>query len=383
MADVEVYVRGPVRATAGLLASWSSLTLVQRRNDVGRWTLTLPLADEAILAPGTGVVIRRDGTTLASGWRWPHYSVAVRGAEREWTVSGWDDTVILADTLCWPRPQSAIGSQVDRDNIATGAASTRVRTMFQRNVVDRLVVPGANQGTDPVVGPSGTSRARFRQLLELAQEACGTAVNFRVVQRDSDNALALEFREPEDLRLAVQFSPDVGTVHGWELSDAGPEVTRVIVGAGGEDVDRLFRQRTSTDLGLAGSRESDWQHVRRIEEFHDARGLDPAEPSTPDEADAQADEELLRGRARQSFNLTVSDVPGQRYGVDYLVGDLVRAYAEDVPVDDLVEQVEVTWDADGGERTTVWVGPVDDPDEADARRERSLRRRIRQLETAL
>jgi hypothetical protein len=156
----------------------------------------------------------------------------------------------------------------------------------------------------------------------------------------------------------------------------------VIIGCGDIDEGRIFRQRDSSQAGLVGSRESDWGGVRKIEQFIDARDLKPGEPTLATEADQRGDDYLVEGRRRQSLYVDASDTVGQRYGVEYGIGDLVRAYPiPDLHIDDLVEQVEITWDSNGGERAKVWIGPVEDPIERDARRERDMRARIRRLET--
>lgn len=388
--SVELYARQSDRSTGGLLTSWSQLSLIQRRNDVGRWLLTLHSADDAaLLGQGSGLVIRRDGEVLDSGWRWPKYDITATGADVRWLIGGDTDTVIMQDTLCWPQPTQPIGSQTDRDFVTAlnVPASNRVRTFFLANTVNRLAVPGAAVEPPAHLGPQGRSRARFRELLDLAQEICGQDVNFQVRHRASDRALVLTFWEPEDKRLDIQFSPEVGTVHAWTFADAGPESTRVIIGCGDEEEGRVFRQRTASQAGLVGSRESDWGNVRRRETFLDARDLKPddEEVDLENEARNRGDAELTDKRRRQSFSVDVTDLPDeQTFGTHFGVGDLVRAYAvPGVPVDDLIEQVEWTVDADGGERTKVWIGPVDDPQERNARRERDMRRMIKNLETRL
>lgn len=386
--SVQLYARGSDRRTLGLLTSWSQLSLIQRRIDEGRWVLTLhDGADAELLSAGRGLIIRRDGATVDSGWRWPEYKVAATGAEQEWQIAGDTDMAVMADTNCWPTPGNAITSQPDRDFIVLGTASQRIRTLFQRNVVEsnasRPGVPGMNAGASVSIGPQGTSRARFTNLLELAQQAAGTDLNFVVRQRDSDRAIALEQWTPPDRRLDIQFSPDVGTVHSWEYSDVGPEATRVVIGCGDEESGRVFRQRTSAQAGLVGSRESDWGNVRRREAFVDASDLRPGDPDVDleNEARERGDAHLVDSRRRQSFAMEVSDLPDQQFGVHFRVGDLVRAYAvPGVPIDDLIEQVEWTVDAEGGERAKVWIGPVNDPEERDALRERDMRRLIKNLE---
>lgn len=377
-ADLEIYVRDSTRNTISLHTRWSQLTLVQRRNDVGRWTVTVSdSSDAGDLTAGRGIIIRRGGTTLASGWL-DSRGITRTGAATEFTLSGWDDTIYLTDTLCWPKPSAAVTAQTDAHHVLSGAASTRIAGYWNTNVVTRLTIPGAVTSAPPALGASGTTRARFHTLLELAQLTCGRAVNFAVVQRDSDRALPLTFTLPRDLRLSVQFTPQMGTVTGWTSGDTAPTATRIIGGAGGEGEARGFRQVIDTAAEVA------YANVRRPERFRDRRDLALSDGTWPTQLVETLNEEIVEHRRRSSFTMSVTDTAGMRYGVDYLVGDQVRAYPEPgVPLDDLVEEVTVAWDGDGGEQATVTVGPPGDPDAVDALRERDTRRKVQNLEAGL
>jgi hypothetical protein len=373
----QLYVRGSNRETVGLVESWSTLTLVQRRNDVGRWTVVLSNeADADLFQPGTGVLIRRQGQTLVSGWLETR-AFTRSGATQQWTFGGWDDLIYFADTTCWPKPGSGITAQTDAYNVRTGPASDRIVGYWADNVVARLGIPGTGSGPVAGLGTIGTSRARFHTLLELAQAAAAKTLNFAVVQRDSDLVIVPTFTLPRNLTLAVQFSPDVGTVTGYSWTDTHPTATRIPVGGGDQLANRKFRLFTDT------AAEAEWASVRKPERFTDRRDLDPLEATFESEMADEGAEQLLEGRRRSTFGMDVTDTEGLRYGINYQVGDKVRAYpTPGVPLDDLVEEVEVTWDAESGETAQVWVGPREDPQEADLRRERDIRRRITRIEKA-
>lgn len=386
MTGLKVFVRQADRTTTGQIENWSQITLVQRRNDAGRWTLVLVDPKEAaVLSPPTdsagniteprGVIIRRDGITLASGWCDTTPSIESEGARRTWTFSGFDDTALMSDVTCWPKPASALSAQTDAYDVRTGPRSNRIRDYWIANAgTTRLSIPGAIGGSQVNIGDSGTSRARFDSLLSFAQKIAGKQVNFRVIQRDSDRQLFLQQSAPRDLTLAVQFSPDVGTVKGWSYSATAPTATRVVIGAGGEGTARVFRQYVNTVAEAA------WDG-RKIERFVDRRDLNPAESTFEAEIAEEGATFLAENDGSSSFSIRIVDAPSCRYGVDFLVGDLVRAFpAPGVPVDDLVEEVTVTWQSSGGESAEVWIGPKEDPEGRDARYDRDLRRRLRRLE---
>lgn len=402
MSDVEVYIRRADRQTTGSTSRWTSLTLVQRRNDVGTWTLVTsspedaqalsPVVDAAgdIVQP-RGVIIRRDdGTggqiTVASGWCDGLPNVVQSNGRTEWTFTGWDDTVLLADTECWPLPSAPVTAQTDAYDVRTGPRSNRIRDYWIVNVENRLAIPGAVGGNQLNLGSTGTSRARFRNLLELAQEIAGRETNFAVRQRDSDRALFLFQGLPIDKRLAVQFSPQLGTVHGWSYTATPAEATRVVIGAGGEGAARGFREYVN------GAEEASLGGVRKIERFKDRRDLDITNPEPGDDWLAEAAEDaaefLEENRSRATFTIDATDMQGMRYGTDFAVGDLVRAYIDTDNdgqpvglVDDLIEEATVTWSSQG-ERVDVRIGSLDDLDPTSklARQQRIDRRRIADLE---
>lgn len=405
MTPPEVYIRGTDRRTLGLASSWVRLDLHALRNDVSRWTLvTRDAATAALLSPPTnaegrmtgarGVIIRRGGGTIVSGWCDGSPNVTNDGYVTEWTFSGWDDTVIMADALCWPRPLSPIDQQTDRDHVIQGPASNRIRDYFIQNVGVRLAIPGATGGDQLNLGPNRKSRARFRNLLELAQSIAHRDLNFQVRQRDGNRDLFLYQWLPVDKRPGrhpkpVVFSPALGTVHGWSHEFTPATATRVVVGAGGEDEQRGFREFIGhvSEEELAG--------VRKIEKFEDRRDLsltdedDNPSDEWVDEAREDASEKLAEATSRATFTINITGQPGYEYGIDYTVGDLVRAYidqdANSQPiglVDDLIDEVTVTWSAEG-EQAEIRVGS---PDAEATNRPlewglRKLGRRVTALET--
>lgn len=405
MTPPEVYVRGTDRRTLGLATSWVQLDLHQLRNDVGRWTLvTRDAATAALLAPpinaegrmtgARGVIIRRGGRTIATGWCDGSPNVSNDGSVTEWTFSGWDDTVIMSDTLCWPRPLSPIEQQTDKDHVVQGPASNRIRDLYIQNVATRLGIPGAAGGNYLHLGPNRKSRARFDVLLTKAQEIASRDLNFMVRQRDSDRALFLYQWLPPDKRPGkhpnpVVFSPALGTVRGWGHESTPASASRLVVGAGGDDEERGFREFVGhvSEEELAG--------VRKIERFQDRRDLsltdDDDNPSDEwiDEAREGASEFLAEATSRATYTINITGEPNYLYGIDIEVGDLVRGYLDQDSnaqpiglVDDLIEEATVTW-SDEGERSEIRVGaPV--LDATNRKLEwglRLLRRRVLALET--
>lgn len=393
---VLVELRGPGRENLGDCTTWASLHVLGRRNDVWQWTLTTTHWRDAELMMPTvnsggditsnrGVVLRRvqpDGSArlFMSGWQSRYPDVVTEGGVTTWTFTGYDDTKLLANAECWPKPTSPIGSQTDTHDRRTGPASNRIRDYFIANVENRQNVDGAVGGNQLNLGPNEISKARFDNLLPLAQGIARRNVNFQVRHRETDRAMFLYQWTPPDKRASVRFSPTLGTVAGWSSTSTECTANVVIVGAGGEGVLRRFiRRADQASVNAYGP----------IEVFIDRRDLNPDEdPDWELQAQVAALEALEEGRARTSFAIDIRGAAGARPFVEFGPGDRVLAYAdadEDQQpvgpvVDDLIEVVDVTYSATGEEGSVEIGAAADDVDNEMGRRIRDLGRRTHGLE---
>lgn len=393
----QVYVRDSDRATVGDAPTWRSLTVVKRLIEVGRWTIELAdvsvwqLFNEAVNEGGwpRGVIILRDGQVICSGWADEAKNQNENGRPG-WYISGWDDNDYLWKCLAWPSPSNSISSQGAHHTV-TGPAETRFKTYAQANLVDRLDVPGVVVAEDLGRGSSGKTKSRFKKLLEIAHDLHIQTNLVFTAQQNLSREIVVDVRERRDRRLDIQFSPDVGTTPSYGYTTKAAGYTRVIVAAGGELENRGLRLVAD---------EPSQNRAMRPELFVDARGIDIAEPDWEIEADERGQEALDEHRARATFPITVKEAPGLRYGPDYVLdgipmkgfleGDLVRAWLThdqgptDPRVDDVVTEVELSWrNGQPFADVTASIGPKDDQEGIDARRERDLRRRISSLERAL
>lgn len=370
--SVEVYIRDRNRRTIGMTTSFESLDLSQRRCDFGQWTLVTRSADDAEMlrrsSPGyaagpRGVIIKNHGVTVDSGWANLQVDTVHTEGRTEYTIRGFTDTVLMADTECRPKPDAPITAQSDAYDVRSGPASNRIRDYLIANTANRLGILGVAGGNQLNLGPIGTSRARNIGLLELAQGIAGRSLNFQIRQRDSDGLLFLYQWVPVDRRADVVFSPATGTVHGWSHTSTPAEATRVVIGAGGEGAARGFREYVNL------TEEDLWAGVRKIERFKDRRDLDIANPQPGDdwetEAGTDAAEFLNEAASRATFTLDATGT-GYALGRDVVVGDLVRAYrgldGNGQPiglVDDLLQEGHTTWTKES-ERTRFRVGSYDD-----------------------
>ena len=375
MSGFTVLVRRPDRSVAGSIL-FDEFTMVERFCDVGRWTMRT--SDAAMVGEfasrGAGIVVRRNGANLFSG-PVDYLQREYRDGALTWVLAGPDDTHLLADVLAWPKPGSAVTAQTDAYDKRNGAAETVMKAYVTANAVTRLGLP-LTVPTSQGRGSSRTWRARFTNLLELAQTiAASTAgLGFRIVQGDDRDLDLIVYQGTDLTAQGGLFSDETGTTLEWTYTEEWPQATRVIVGGGDQAADRWFRQYTSS------SRETAWARV--IEQFKDRRDIDPDDDTATDEMAEEGTTFLADSSEVQSFRLSVNDTPGLEYGTDYRVGDLVRAYPAGVQVDDRITEATITL-SDQGEQVSMWVGRKDDdPDERAERRARDLSRRLRQLERA-
>lgn len=365
--DVDVTIRNENRRDAGQITTFESLQLLQRRCDAGRWTLVTknprdagalwPKMDsEGKITANRGVILRRSDGYLASGWQDRPPTVVNDGKTTTWTFQGWDDTYLMYRALCYPLPTAPVTAQTDAHHVVTGSASERIREYFRANVVARRAIPGADAGATTAIGPAGETQLRFDRLLTAAQVIAGRELNFRVVQRGA--SLVLEQWAPVDKRSSIVFAPEAGTVTGWSFEPTESKANTVVVGAGGEMALRGFREYSDSDDSDA------WGP---IEEFKDRRDLSLENPDWFLVAEADARQFLAESVSRNTFKITLKGSPKRRYGIDFIVGDRVRAYIDTDDdgqpvglVDDLVEEATTTWSS-AGEVCNVVIGSANNP----------------------
>lgn len=363
--ELTVQPLGPDLATAGgPLASVVSVRSIIRWREPGRWEVTLTDPNEAALlsAPGSGVVVRRGDTTVTSGWYETLRVEPIAGGV-QYVASGWDHTILLAGVRAWPDPTSPLDAQPDGDR-RSGPAETRLLGYVAANMTRLgfpLTVPDS-QGR----GATATTTERMSTLLDAARTcvAADPMLGFRVIW--ADRGLTIEVMEGVT-RASVLLSEKAGGSLDWQAVTAAPTVTRVIVGAGGEGADRLFRQKADTEA------EARWR--RPIEDFADKRHLNPDEPTTPTEMDAAASELLMEGGEVSSLTIEATGGPGLTYGIDYRVGDVVTAYPTNGGVvTDQVTQARIDYVWRDGEKVVVTVG------QDEKARSDSIEKRLRQVE---
>lgn len=355
----------------------SQVTVTPRFNGVGTAEFTVPARNPAVpalLTPGARVVLELD-TEWDSPQGAPAWHQLMSGPVRLHTAQGperratytfrvEDDLRLLHRVLGWPVPSAPLADQsAAAYHTVTDPAETVLKTFVSANAVDRLGLPVV---VAPDLGRGATITVSMRmhpladRLLPAVEQA-----GLGITVRQTGTSLEVDVFEPAP--YARPLSEASGALRDWQLSAAGPDTTRVVVGGAGEGTDRIFQQVTAPAL------EVEWGDV--VETFRDARDTDDGAVM-----DARGREVLAAGAPTSGFSVTLADTPGLRYGRDFTVGSLVTVDVAGTPVTDVLRQVVLTWTPRMGLRSRPAIGERrDDPDYALARLLTGINRTIRTL----
>lgn len=348
------------------ISRWTSVDLTLRFNEPGSGTLVVPTdgVSAAQLAAGNRVVVIRNpdpareypGEIVMAG------PVEVPGAQA-WSLDGADSgtgttTVAFASNeaaivseVAYPDPAHAITAQASNRRVYTDVNAEAV----MRSLVNENVGPGAQParripklslGPATGVGTNVTTGFRLDPLGDALRSVAlaGGGLGFRAPQVGS--GIEFQVYKPRDLRGQVRFSRGLGNLRSYRYQPAAPTATVAIVGDGsGEGLTRTF-------VEVLGPKVASWGRIVSVVDRRDT--LVTAELTAAGaEALAQA------GESAQLATVTV-DVPTQRYGVHYGLGDLVSVELNTgIEVADIVRAVQITATPDTGEVVTAVVGTQD------------------------
>jgi hypothetical protein len=366
-----IRVRNADRNMIGEIDDEQELEIRDRHLSHGAWKIVVDADTEsaALLEEGDGIVFEVNGRTVFSG---PTTRMVAEvtddnagtdrpdGAETT-TFTGISDTSafrrIIYPRYTTPITSTGVKHTVDRTKI-TGPAETVIGTLIDQQAGASALVsrrhPGLIIPTSQSRGPTITSAERFTDLHEHTFAlAAGAGMGWRVLQHGT----ALEFGvyEPRDLTQEMGFSVELGNVDTYTYELTPPEVTHLIIGAGGEGRDRLlfqYAQPSPLWPGLV------------IEEFRDSRDLAQA-PSGPDDTEwvdpavasaQQAEERFAEAAAQQTVAFDLLPTEGLVWGTDVDLGDRVNFDTPRGTITDLIREVVYTRTPADGQRITPIVG---------------------------
>lgn len=371
---LKAYLRGPDLSRVGEIRGWSSLTIKLVWNGVGSWTLEGPASGliERLGQPGYGLIVvdprgvpllSPDGVVIAGDvedngprvWSADNAEEAFPG---KLTLVGGDDLAVVADELAFPDPLNAVPNQTADYDKRTGPAETVIKGYVSANVgttraaargdssapTVRTVTVAADQGRGSTVSYS----ARFDPLLDVIR-TCATASTPKLGVRVQYTASGLLFDiyTPQDRSSYIRFSRSRRNLRGYSVQRSMPTVTHVVVGGGGEGVNRLFVERKDSSAA------AEWFRVVRT--FVDQRQTEDTA-----ELEAAGDEELQRGRRSGVLSATAVDTPRMRFGEHFCLGDLVTVELENgISITDRVTAAIIRVTEEGMTPTEIQIGAED------------------------
>jgi hypothetical protein len=386
LEPVTIQVRDSNLKILGVVSDYQSLSMIPRFNAVGGFVLQLS-ADSAqaqYMLPGNGLVIRRGGQTIMSGpIREPNWQRNdSNGGSGTLTVNGVDDMALLAGTACWPDPTAAETAQTDPVYKISGVvAETAMRTLVNLNIG-----PGAQAArkianltlaADGTHGAAVTKQVnQFDNLLTVLQDIAATAnLGFRIIQVGT--SLQFQVYQPVDRSASAKFTFGLGNLSDASYSVTYPTCTKALVVAGGQSSPRVVKTYTRADSTFPGP----W-----LEQFVDLTSVDTSSVDLTAQMDQAANEALTSGAAQSNLTMNPIDLPQLQFGVHYSVGDKVSCQVRDDFISDIVREVSVTFDAQGGYVARAAIGSQDGTDNQDviARQMAYIRKifeRLRRVET--
>lgn len=310
-----------------------------------------PAADSTVLLSGPVTEITGQGPTDS--------------ATRKFHIA--DDWAILNEIIGWPSPAAAITAQsTDAYYRSAGPAETVTKAVVAANATRQ----GVTVTIPTSEGRGGNVDCTFRMhpLTDRLFPAVDLAgIGVRVVQIGAERVLQII----EPVTRSRVITEGSGAIVDGSFQLTAPTVTRVVVGAGGEDVARVFREYIDTTLEA--------QYGISRCKFVDARDVDPADPSLAATLQKRADEALAEGAPKVSLSVELAETNTFRFGKTFDLGDRVSVQLSGSPVlSDLVREVRFEWTEDDGLKITPVVGNWDEStDDSLYRSVASLSRAVR------
>ena len=395
MATWTLLARAADRSIVGVLSGYT-LALTLRWNEVGSWSLNLPResAPDGWPAPGSGLIMMRDGAVVASGnWDEETFNWSADPGDKDagqgrYTLAGDTDLARLAYRIVYPDWNSAWTAQSVSHYVSTGTGESELRELVNRQVGSVALasrrVPGLQLGTAVGVGTTITVRERFTPLLDAMRSAADASGGLAFDVRDTlAGTQQFVVWQPADRTDTARFGVELGNVANLEIRRTSPVATTALV-AGTEELAarQTLEKSTTPAVTLWGRRELFVDQRQATDE-----DWNPGDPPTAEqvaEYEKAADEALASQGEQFAVAAVTIDTPALQWGRDYNLGDKVSVLTPFGPVDDLVRQVDISVDDTGVEdiRSTIGTNDVaaDDPLASTVRR---LTARISQIERAL
>ncbi|MFC4501752.1 MULTISPECIES: siphovirus ReqiPepy6 Gp37-like family protein [Streptomyces] len=368
---VEVFDRNMKRI--GEIDQWLSLNFTVRLRQEGAWQILIkdgtPQAE--LIQKGGGVIIWQDGVDR------PVLSGPVDTYQKYWTklqhtgpgslyIAGKCHNTLAYRRLAFPDPSKSVTNQYQsrlysrpvRETNAGRAIYNEVYTALGPGALADRRIGNVNL-VDSGAGSAIGDTLRFDVIGTKFEEWCEEHnVAYRFIYNPATQKIDLEIFEPRDLSKTVRFSPELGNLREYIWTLQAPKVTRVIVGAAGEQRDRYYYQK------IDATAEAEWG--MQVEQFLDRRDIQlkvdlttgeavKADDSmTADDVEAAhqavtdaADGAFTEGGGDGNFQIYPIDTETCAFGKHYYVGDKVTVAVDGTEYTDIVREVVISVDDAG------------------------------------
>ena len=325
-----------------------------RSNAISDLSLTLPnnhKRADLLAEPGMRLRTRFRGEPLISG----PVRQRAGGGNADLVFDCQSDWRILHNFLGYVNPLERVvnglltkqGEESTYYTIGRKPAETVLKDAVLRNIVERraqrlTVMPDRGRGA--VMEATFRMHPLYDRLFPAVQDA-----GLVVTVDQGDSGLVLDCYEPKPYPNVLTEGSRV--IQKWSFNGTAPEATSGVLG--GQGVGELREYLAFQD----SAREEQWGDV--IEVFKDARDTSDAETH-----EQRIQSALLETAAKSSLTIELAEAGNFRiFGPKGLKpGQLVTArVGKGVEVTDLVTEVNLRWDVEGGLKLSATIGPKDDP----------------------
>jgi len=324
---------------------------------VGAWEMKLPAEHpllETLKTKGSGIIITQRASDYVFSGRMQSCVLSQDAADPKgtWVIRGVDDNVLGAAVAVLPDPTHAADAQTtDYWNFA-GSGEAVMKAAVSLNAGSEAIAArryswlsvAANANRGDTVSAS----VRFQQLGDmLTSVGIKAGLGWRFAQQG--DTIVFDVYEPADKSQLVQLDIRNGGLNSTELGFSAPAATQAFVMGQGQGADRTVRVVSSPE---AAAEATEWG--LRWEVVKDQRNTD--EPTELQ----QAGEEILteKGATVHSLKVSPGDVPNQRLGVDWGLGDVVTVVIDGSPATAIVTEIATSISSAGVIRQATVGDPV-------------------------
>lgn len=334
-ARYQIRVYSPVTGEAvANITNWLSLNYVKQVNDFHTLQLVLGVDDLNIQYFVLDALVEVWRQPAGRGWyreittmfRTPQYDLYENGHETFTIYCRGLNDLLHRRHISYPAttaytlksgPADDVMKAFVREN-CTSAAVNAIRKSF--SIYDPTIY-GFTVSPDSSLAPIWSGARSWLNLLDVLNDISlpPNNVDFEVI-RMGNTGFDFQFSTFYPLRgidrsLSLTFAPELGNMSNVKFTRSRTEEANIVFVLGqGENTSRIVLTREASDLV---QRESFWN---AIEITTDARGQETVASLT-----SQGDELLEKLKAQDQFEFQILQTDTRQYGIDYDVGDKVKA----------------------------------------------------------